>query len=177
MKSHRRKTAIRVRRNLPHPLHLDHNFLPLYLQIPCFIRLELHLAPTLSTLPLPYSPLSLVFLDNSRALPSLSYLHHSWPCGQMLSFSDFRIPPGGGEEGRLGGGSMGMGHWNRPKCEKQLEQGKHNFKVKYETWKRMLILNVEFEDAWGSAKTLKGHCHEDFAVLGQLCAKIITLRF
>ena len=24
--------------------------------------------------------------------------------------------------------------------------------------------------------TLKGHCHEDFAVLGQFCAKIITLR-
>ena len=23
---------------------------------------------------------------------------------------------------------------------------------------------------------LKGHCHEDFAVLGQLCAKTITLR-
>ena len=23
---------------------------------------------------------------------------------------------------------------------------------------------------------LKGHCHEDFAVLGQFCAKIITLR-
>ena len=25
-------------------------------------------------------------------------------------------------------------------------------------------------------KRLKGHCHKDFAVLGQFCAKIITLR-
>ena len=25
-------------------------------------------------------------------------------------------------------------------------------------------------------KTLKGQCHEDFAVSGQFCAKIITLR-
>ena len=24
--------------------------------------------------------------------------------------------------------------------------------------------------------SLKGHCHEDFAVLGQFCAKIIPLR-
>ena len=23
---------------------------------------------------------------------------------------------------------------------------------------------------------VKGHCHEDFAVLGQFCAKIVTLR-
>ena len=25
-------------------------------------------------------------------------------------------------------------------------------------------------------RDLKGHCHEDFAVLGEFCAKIITLR-
>ena len=28
----------------------------------------------------------------------------------------------------------------------------------------------------GLAHTSKGQCHEDFAVLGQFCAKIITLR-
>ena len=41
------------------------------------------------------------------------------------------------------------------------------------THTKRVWLTKKIHSTW---KFLKEHCHEDFAVLGQFCAKIITLR-
>ena len=48
--------------------------------------------------------------------------------------------------------------------------GAYNWKInQYQRGKKLFRELQEGND-------LKGHCHEDFAVLGQFCAKIITLK-
>ena len=129
-----------MRRNLPSPTHstLTRTF---SISTP-----ESHVSFNLlsftllhSMLPLPYSLLSLVFPSNSRALPSLSYLHHSAPSGHMFSFFDLHIPPllATKRRWREGEGRLGEAPWEWDigtdrSAKSSWSRGKHNFKIKYE---------------------------------------------